>query len=592
MSLPSPSKPAPPPPWLWNGDEPRVATVFQPIVDLLSGEVLGHEVLSRGLGPVESPNELFNRARVEGFTYELERACWTAAVRRIATLPEAQRRGPFFFNVSPDVLSDERFGGASTLELLRQHGLSPQQLVLEITERSTFEDTEQLRMLARRYAEQGFGIALDDFGAGHSGLVTLVHSAPDFIKLDQALVRDIHLHTYRQHLVKSLVAFAQRVDAVLIAEGVETWNELAVLLRLGIRHAQGYLLARPVSSPQRPGADFAERCREAIRALHHREHEDDETVGSMIIRPPCAPVTAQAVELDRLFRRTPGEDHVVLLDGEQPHAVVTRRSFYARFGGTAASTESALPDEPREAPMVVEDATAITALARMAMRRPPESVYDPVVVTDAKGHFLGTVTMKQLIARASDLEQHAATGAHPLTDLPGSRMIERWIRAALQGSAFTVIYADLDHFEAYNDRYGFLQGDRVIRYTASVLSECLHLLPEGSNLGHVGGDDFVLVCPDAVAPEVLRTLCQRFDAEKVPLYGPEDLRRGGFTAKDAAGNTVPVTLSLAAVDHQGLSANPHPAELSAVAAALRKRVKAVSAQTHTSTFLFQPGAVK
>src|SRR4051794_10709493 len=105
MSFPMPITGAEAPAWIWNGAEPRIASVFQPIVDLMTGEAIGHEVLSRGVGPLQAPHVLFSKARVEGVTWELERACWTAAVRRIATLPSEDRRVPFFFNVGPDVLS-------------------------------------------------------------------------------------------------------------------------------------------------------------------------------------------------------------------------------------------------------------------------------------------------------------------------------------------------------------------------------------------------------------------------------------------------------------------------------------------------------
>ncbi|MFL5343587.1 MAG: bifunctional diguanylate cyclase/phosphodiesterase [Hyalangium sp.] len=593
MSLPLTSGAAEPPAWLWNGDEPRIVSVFQPIVDLMTGEAIGYEVLSRGVGPIQAPHVLFTKARVEGVTWELERACWTAAVRRISLLPAEDRRVPFFFNVGPDVLSDPRFGDGSTLELLARHGMSPRQIVLEITETSAFADWEQLQRLTRQCMGHGFGIALDDFGAGHSGLVTLVNSAPHFIKLDQALVRDIHRHSYRQHLVKSLVDFASSVDSTLIAEGVETWEELSVLLRLGIRHAQGFLLARPANEPPRPSQEFELRRREAIRTLHFQNDEDDETVGGIVIRRLCVDSGLTTEELDRFFRRTPGLDHVVILEEEKPRALVTRQHFFAKTAGPFGYPllQKKLAElASNEQPLVVEDNMAITALAKVAMERPPESLYDPVVVIDAKGRFLGTVTMKQLIARATELEVRAATGANPLTHLPGNRMIERWIRQALQGSEFTVIYGDLDHFKEYNDRYGFLQGDKLLRLTARVLSESLHLLPRGSHLGHVGGDDFVLVCPDAVEPSTLEAICQRFDEEKRALFDATDLERGWFEATDRKGTSVevpPVTLSLAVLDSRKMGGHVHPASLSGLAASLKKKVKELAASTRASTFMFE-----
>jgi EAL domain-containing protein (putative c-di-GMP-specific phosphodiesterase class I) len=392
MSLPLISGTTEPPAWLWNGDEPRIASLFQPIVDLMTGAPIGYEVLSRGVGPMQAPHALFSKARVEGVCWELERACWTAAVRRIAQLPIEQRRVPFFFNVGPDVLSDPRFRDGSALELLARYGVSPRQIVLEITENSAFADLEQIQQITGQCIGQGFGIALDDFGAGHSGLVTLVHSAPQFIKLDQALVRDIHRHGYKQHLVKSLVAFAASVDSTLIAEGVETWEELNVLLRLGIRHAQGYLVAQPASTPPPPLEAFELRRREAIRALHFQRDEDDETVGGIVIRGLSVNAGATAEEMEQLFRRAPSVDHLVIVEGEKPRVLVVRQS---------AALSS------KERPLVVEDTLAISTLAKVAMERAPEDLYDPVVVTDAQGRFLGTVTMKQLIARATELIERA-----------------------------------------------------------------------------------------------------------------------------------------------------------------------------------------
>jgi GGDEF domain-containing protein len=169
-------------------------------------------------------------------------------------------------------------------------------------------------------------------------------------------------------------------------------------------------------------------------------------------------------------------------------------------------------------------------------------------------------------------------------------MIERWIRQALHGAGFTVIYADLDRLKEYNDRYGFPRGDQLLRLTARVLSESLHLLPSGSHLGHVGGDDFVLVCPGEIDPGALEALCQRFDEEKRALFDPADLERGYFEATDRKGTSVPVpvvTLSLAVMDSRRMGGNLHPASLAGLAASLKKKVKERSASTRTSAFMFE-----
>ena len=136
-----------------------------------------------------------------------------------------------------------------TQALLKEYGIDQKQIVIEITEEKSFADFLHFEKLVAHYANQGFKIALDDFGSGYSGLITLIASTPHYMKLDMALVRDIHKHDYKQKLVKAIIAFASSVNARLIAEGVETVEELEVLIRYGIRYAQGFLFGLPESEP-------------------------------------------------------------------------------------------------------------------------------------------------------------------------------------------------------------------------------------------------------------------------------------------------------------------------------------------------------
>jgi len=223
---------------------------FQPIVDLVTGEVLGYELLSRGAGLLRSPVELFEHARRCGSTWELERACRLAALRGIADLPAATRSNHLFFlNVSPDVLENPRFVAGFTLNTVERYGLSQERIVIEITERVSIGDYARFEAAIRHYASQGFRIALDDFGSGHSGLVTLISSRPHFLKLDMAVTRGVHHDAYKQMIVKSVVALAGNIGAELVAEGVECWEELESLVSHGVRYAQGFLLGRPAAQP-------------------------------------------------------------------------------------------------------------------------------------------------------------------------------------------------------------------------------------------------------------------------------------------------------------------------------------------------------
>jgi diguanylate cyclase (GGDEF)-like protein len=120
----------------------------------------------------------------------------------------------------------------------------------------------------------------------------------------------------------------------------------------------------------------------------------------------------------------------------------------------------------------------------------------------------------------------------PLTGLPGNIAIEDEIaRRCASGEAVAVCYADLDNFKSYNDRYGFLRGDRALAYTAEVLREVAEATP-GTFVGHIGGDDFVLVCPAEDAEDVCRKAIDLFDHGVPGLYDPEDAARGYIEVED------------------------------------------------------------
>jgi EAL domain-containing protein (putative c-di-GMP-specific phosphodiesterase class I) len=222
---------------------------FQPILDLSNGTVLGYEILSRGPAPYESPAMLFSRARELGLTAELERACRAAALARVARLAPELRQSQWFVNISPEVFCEGAEHIAPVIAAIRSSGIEPQQVVLEITERAAIDDAVRFERAARRYTAAGFRIALDDFGSGVNGLLTLLLCKPDIIKLDMELTRGVHAHSYKRSIVRAIVSLADSVGAQLIAEGVETRFECTALANEGVRFAQGRFFAAPSAEP-------------------------------------------------------------------------------------------------------------------------------------------------------------------------------------------------------------------------------------------------------------------------------------------------------------------------------------------------------
>ncbi|HEX6853373.1 MAG TPA: EAL domain-containing protein [Candidatus Polarisedimenticolaceae bacterium] len=231
-------------------DQGLVRTVYQPVVDLARRRVLGYEALTRvGVGRFENVEMLFKAAEENDVLWALERLCRRKAIEG---LPHLEPDQCLFLNVEPDAIHDPHLVGSDFLDRLRAAGLGPRQVVLELTEHAAVKDYAAFRRTLLHFREQGFRLAMDDVGAGYAGLHAIAEIGPDFIKADMMLVRDLHRSVIKRELIATMTRFAQNTGITMVAEGVEERDELATLMELGVRCAQGYLFARPTAPPQIP----------------------------------------------------------------------------------------------------------------------------------------------------------------------------------------------------------------------------------------------------------------------------------------------------------------------------------------------------
>lgn len=224
--------------------------VFQPIVDVATGLTAGVEALARprnGTG-FRSAQAFFNAAEASGRASEADRLAHRRALRAWRGLPWP---GALFLNCAPGALIEP-----GTIERLARRaerfGLSPKQIVLEVTERQSWADEVALAAAIAKAHAHGFQIALDDVGAGWSGLSRILMLRPEWIKLDRSFVQSLPHDGMCRHLVRGLVQFGLDAGIRIIAEGVETRPELHAAIEAGVTHVQGYLLARPNGTPATP----------------------------------------------------------------------------------------------------------------------------------------------------------------------------------------------------------------------------------------------------------------------------------------------------------------------------------------------------
>lgn len=235
---------------IYNYDK-TIWTAFQPIVEIQSRTIMGHEGLSRGPRgtDMQPPMALFSLAARLGLTEELERACRKKA---FVDWDVFGAPGRLFVNTVPATVRDASFLGRGVLDFLGR-SISPRYVTLEITERQVIENLAMYREAMHAFLELGFTFAIDDLGAGYSGLETVATLGATYLKIDMGLVRDVHLKRPSQQIIKAIVDMGTGVGATVIAEGIQTQEEASAIVDLGIRYGQGYLFARPID-PYATGA--------------------------------------------------------------------------------------------------------------------------------------------------------------------------------------------------------------------------------------------------------------------------------------------------------------------------------------------------
>ncbi len=227
-----------------------IQTLYQPLIDSRDSQVFGYEALTRGPSnsALHAPLPLIQAATQAGRLFELDLVCRELAIRRFQ---ELGLPGRLFLNVNPLSLMEPTFRPGETLRLLNEVKLPPERVVIEITEQQPLDDYDVLKAAVAHYTSAGFEIAIDDLGAGYAGLRLWSELRPSFVKIDHHFIENISTDNVKREFVRSIGGMAARLGCRVVAEGIETAEDYAVVQSLGVRLHQGYHLARPLAEPVR-----------------------------------------------------------------------------------------------------------------------------------------------------------------------------------------------------------------------------------------------------------------------------------------------------------------------------------------------------
>ncbi len=560
-------------------NEKNIKSVYQPIVSLKNGTIFGYEALSRITMPNCTFNieQLFRLAAQLNKLWELEKLC---RIKALMHAKEKPLHTKLFLNVDPNNIYDPKFQEGFTCEMLQKYGFHPNDIIFEVTEKSSIHDMEAFREVVNHYRKQHYHIAVDDFGAGYSGLNRICSFFPNFIKIDMELIRNIQDDAVKKSAVGSIVKLCQDSGIHSIAEGIESEEELCTLIRLGIDYGQGFFLAKPSERFEKLACDKKMLIKEVQNEITASVYQPSVFgfVKSICTAKPTVLTGTKAVDVYHMMKKDPTICELGIIDAEgRLRGILTRRTllekFSGRYGYTLHCTKH-IENFAETEYLVVDWEKSVDELADIAMKRSALTIYDAVFVTK-NGKYFGVVTVKDLLNTAIKIQVKRASEASPLTGLPGNAAVQsKMLSVSAAQEQHTIIYLDLDNFKAYNDAYSFTNGDKMIRVVAETMRKCC---AKEDFLGHIGGDDFVIVTRIKDIQKLCKDIIEVFSNAIMPLYSKEDWSQGYIVSTNRNGfvETFPIaTLSIAAVKKQ-LAACESMEKLSQKIAQAKKKSKQI-----------------
>lgn len=553
--------------------------VFQPIVSMDNGTSYGFEGLIRGPAGtlLSAPDALFGVASRNGRLVELEEACRQTVIRAFV---EQEIQGKLFLNVSPQVLLLPGHRKGQTLNLLRDSGLRPEQVVIELTENHPIPDYAVLHDAAFHYREMGFEFAVDDLGEGFSSLRLWSELHPDYVKIDKHFTRSISMDPVRQHFIRSIQALADVTGARVVAEGIESHADLITLWELGVTFGQGFYLARPEKSPE---ACLPENIGAAMRGYWQRtgrsrclQHAVDKKIWRQALqKPPHVGEATPLSEVYGIFKKSPGLHALpVFADGRAVGLIgrdTVQMLLAAPLGGSAHG-EAPCARYMDASPLIVDAGDSIEEIGNWLASRNEQQAAGFLVTRD--GHYAGVGSAHALLREIIHVRVNESRYSNPLTSLPGNVPTNEFIDRLLgMKRRFHAWYCDLSHLKCFNDAFGYRRGDEILLLTAQILSEVCDR--ETDFAGHLGGDDFVMVMRSRDPKQRCLRALAAFEDGLRHLLRQEEIARNGYEAEDRKRKTAFHPLPSLAIG--GAQIDParfrHHSEVFDLISAARKRAK-------------------
>ncbi len=530
-------------PQKWIANLKILDIAFQPIINMNTGKIYGVEALLRNFHELGfySIFSLFDEVYSEGILYVFDIALREKAIEKFTHI-DGHQNMKLFYNLDNRLFEMHDFEKGNTNQLLKKFNLEQDNICFEISERHEIVQNCDIRAVLNHYQDENFSIALDDFGMGHSGYKLLYENTPDILKIDRFFLQDIEKTMKKKIMVRNITHLAIQLGIKVIAEGIETKEEFFICKDIGCHLVQGYLVQKPTQDVLKIEQEYSHIVK--ILQDEHRKLDIDSKTKAYITKIKPINIKTRMSDVIDYFKKNREISIVPIIDSNhEPIGTLDEKQLkdflYSPFGISLLKNEA--NGKSKLKPLVkscgyTDISSNISVIIELFSNNPDTA---GIIVTKNSKYY-GYLSASDIIKIMNEDNLLFAREQNPLTKLPGNSMIEKYIdNTSKNENSFILCYFDLDNFKAFNDVYGFRNGDRVILLFADILKTCL------SNeffIAHIGGDDFFIAVQFDTENELNHLketieIIKTFTEQVKSFYSKEDRELGYITSKDRENNT-------------------------------------------------------
>ncbi len=525
----------------WQKNLEMLDIAFQPILNIHTGKLYAVEALLRNFQEIgfQSIFSLFDKVYQENLLYTFDIYLREKAIKKFTTI-ERHENIKLFYNLDNRIFEMQNFKEGNTEKILKKYGVKKDNICFEISERQEIAKECDIGTVVSHYQDENFSIALDDFGIGHSGYKLLYDSTPDVLKIDRFFLNNIEKNLKKKLMVRNITHLAIQLGVRVVAEGVETREELLVCKDIGCHLLQGYLVQKPTKNtkeilPIYPHIVDLVRDDRRVSDTNYqiKMHLDKTEALNIKSKASCV--------ID--FFRTNQETSILPIVNlhNEPIGIINESQIkgylYSQYGRALLlndSKKTKIKNLIKRCGSADINSDILTIIEIFS--NDSESV--GIIITN-NSQYYGFLSARAIITIINEQNILQAREQNPLTKLPGNIMIEKYIeQSILTQDSYLLCYFDLDNFKAFNDVYGFRNGDRVIQLFADLLKK--HLEKEFFK-AHIGGDDFFVgvKCTEENENfylECIKKIISKFTIDVKGFYSAEDKKNGYIVSKDRDNN--------------------------------------------------------